>query len=179
MKGIIFNVFLDLVEKENGYELVDTIIENSNLKSKGIYTSVGTYPHEELFYLINQLSLKTGISVPEILKKFGKYAFSIFTKTYTDLIAKYNNIYDFLERLEDTIHVEVLKLYPEAELPSFSIIKNDANEMILNYQSERKLADLAEGLLIGCLEYFKTTASLQTELVKKDKSNVTFIIRKQ
>lgn len=179
MKGIIFNVFLDLVEKENGYKLVDTIIENSNLKSKGIYTAVGTYPHEELFYLIHQLSLNTGISVTEILKNFGKYAFSVFTETYTDLTIKYNNIYDFLERLEDTIHVEVLKLYPEAELPSFAIIKNDDNEMILNYQSERKLADLAEGLLIGCLEYFNTKASLQIEPVKKDKSDVTFIIRKQ
>lgn len=178
MKGIIFNVFLDLVEKENGYETVDTIIENSNLKSKGIYTSVGTYPHEELISLIKQYSNITGISVKAIMQKFGQFAFLYFAESYSEIIQNYNNMFDFLERLEDTIHVEVLKLYPEAELPVFIVDKNDINEMILHYQSERKMADLAHGLLIGCMEHFKTWCVLKTEQVKSDNSNVMFIIRK-
>ena len=42
MKGIIFTEFLDLVEEKFGLEMVDKIIEQSNLDSGGIYTSVGT-----------------------------------------------------------------------------------------------------------------------------------------
>ena len=38
MKGIVFTEFLDMVEKEFGYETVDHIIENSELSSNGIYT---------------------------------------------------------------------------------------------------------------------------------------------
>lgn len=179
MKGIIFNVFLDFVEKENGYNTVDAIIENSNLKSKGIYTSVGTYPHHEMFDLINRYSIITDISVPSIMQNFGKFAFSVFAESYSDIIKKYSNMYDFLERLDDTIHVEVLKLYPEAELPVFIVEKNDINEMILRYQSERKMADLAFGLLIGCMEFFKTGTDLKINPLKDDNSDVTFIIRKQ
>ncbi len=43
MKGIVFTGFLELVEDKYGLEMVDEIITNSNLESKGIYTSVGTY----------------------------------------------------------------------------------------------------------------------------------------
>lgn len=179
MKGIIFNVFLDLVEKENGYVTVDTIIENSNLESKGIYTSVGTYPYHEMFKLITQYSTVTGISIPLIMRNFGQFAFSVFAESYSVMIQKYNNIYDFLERLEDTIHGEVLKLYPDAELPVFIVEKNDKNEMILHYKSDRKMADLAHGLLIGCMDHFKAQAELKTVPVKYDNSDVRFIIKKQ
>lgn len=179
MKGIIFNVFLDMVEKENGYHTVDTIIENSNLESKGIYTSVGPYSYHEIFKLVTQYSNVTGISIPLILRNFGQFAFSVFAESYSDIIQKYNNMYDFLERLEDTIHVEVLKLYPDAELPVFIVEKIDNNEMILHYKSDRKMADLAYGLLNGCIKYFKTPAELKTISVKDDNSDVMFIIRKQ
>lgn len=179
MKGIIFNVFLELVEQEHGYEVVDSIIEKSDMESKGIYTSVGTYPHQELFSLINQLNIHTGTSVPDILIQFGKFAFSVFAKKYPELITKYSNMYSFLERLEDTIHVEVLKLYPEAELPRFLILKNDNTEMIMQYQSVRKMAKLAEGLLCGCMEHFKTKAELKINSVNDDGSNVMFIISKK
>ena len=64
MKGIIFREFLEMVEEQFGYKTVDTIIENSNLASKGIYTSVGTYPHQEMFSLVKELSALTNISVP-------------------------------------------------------------------------------------------------------------------
>ena len=42
MKGIVFSEFLDLVEVKFGLEMVDKIIDQSNLESKGVYTSVGT-----------------------------------------------------------------------------------------------------------------------------------------
>ncbi|HGC5717206.1 TPA: heme NO-binding domain-containing protein, partial [Legionella pneumophila] len=52
MKGIIFNEFLNFVEKSESYTLVDQIIMDSHLKSNGAYTSIGTYSPEELFQLV-------------------------------------------------------------------------------------------------------------------------------
>ena len=48
MKGIVFTEFLEMVETKFGLETVDNIIENSDLKSEGIYTSVGTYDFNEM-----------------------------------------------------------------------------------------------------------------------------------
>ena len=48
MKGIVFTEFLDLVEERFGLEMVDAIISQSKLESKGVYTSIGTYSFSEL-----------------------------------------------------------------------------------------------------------------------------------
>jgi hypothetical protein len=58
MKGIVFTEFLDLVEAKFGLETVDEIIEKSDLKSKGVYTSIGTYDFSEMLSLITNLSEK-------------------------------------------------------------------------------------------------------------------------
>ena len=43
MKGIVFTEFLDLVEEKFGLEMVDAIISQSKLESKGVYTSIGVF----------------------------------------------------------------------------------------------------------------------------------------
>ena len=63
MKGFIFIGFLDLVEETFGLESVEEIITQSELPSKGIYTSVGTYQFSEMLSLITNLSRNTNISV--------------------------------------------------------------------------------------------------------------------
>jgi hypothetical protein len=178
MKGIIFRELLNLTEELFGYETVDEIIEKSNLKSKGVYTSVGTYPHAEVFELVKQLSIKTNLPEETLFKEFGKYAFGVFSKSYPNLMVDFTDALTFLQHIEDTIHVEVLKLYPEAELPKFIVEKRTENELILNYSSERKMSDLAEGLIQGCFEHYKIKATLKIEVLKTDKSNVRFIINK-
>ena len=52
MKGIVFTEFLDLVEDKFGLEMVDKIIQSSDLESGGIYTSVGTYKFSEMLQLV-------------------------------------------------------------------------------------------------------------------------------
>ena len=75
MKGIVFREFISMVENEFSIETADEIITASNLKSEGAYTSVGTYPHEEMVELVSHLSAKTNITVPELLRTFGNYLF--------------------------------------------------------------------------------------------------------
>lgn len=178
MKGIIFREFLEMVEDKFGYEMVDTIIENSNLKRRGIYTSVGTYPHEEIFALVRELSKLSSIEIPELLLIYGEHVFTVFVKSYGKLIKGHKNAFDFLSRVDDTIHVEVLKLYPEAELPSVLVQKRRPNEIQLLYRSQRKLGSFAEGLLIGCFNHFNEKVMITKELTKADGSEILFKIKK-
>ena len=67
MKGFIFIGFLDLVEEIFGLESVEEIITQSELPSKGIYTSIGTYQFSEMLSLITNLSRNTNISVDRLL----------------------------------------------------------------------------------------------------------------
>lgn len=179
MKGIVFTELFEMVEQEFGYEMVDILVETTDLPSGGIYTSVGTYNHTEIVNLVVNLSERSQIPVPELFRAFGKYLFKTFTKSYHHFIEKAPNAFIFLGSIHNYIHVEVKKLYPDAELPYFDIEYPNSDTLIMNYQSGRKMADLALGLIEGTLEYYNESAIVSHNLLNEDGSHVQFVIIKQ
>lgn len=154
MKGIVFTEFLELVENEFGLEVVQQIIDECELETAGVYTSVGTYSHKDMFKMVAKLSEIKGLPVPALLTVFGEYFFTTLKDKYPVFVEK-PNLFSFLNSIDQYIHPEVLKLYPDAELPRFSAeIKSD-NEMMLNYMSSRKMSDLAIGLIKGAANHFE------------------------
>jgi hypothetical protein len=178
MKGIVFTEFIDMVEGMFGYEMMDSIIESSNLPSGGIYTAVGTYDHSEIVQLVVALSNRTEIPINFLLKTYGKHLFGVFTRGYSHFFTYVNNAFDFFEQIDRYIHVEVRKLYPDAELPKFDTIRSSENVLEMLYQSDRKMSDLAEGLIESALEYFKEKATVEKIDLNPDGSYVKFIIRR-
>lgn len=160
MKGMVFTEFLELVEDRMGLAMVDRIIVDAKLPNDGAYTSVGTYDHGELVRLVVALSAATGTPVPDLLRLFGEHLFQRFSVAYPDFFARANGTFEFLCRIEDVIHTEVRKLYPDAELPSFAYEEPAAGELVLLYSSPRGFGDLAEGLLHGCIAHFKEPCRL-------------------
>jgi hypothetical protein len=177
MKGIVFTEFLDMVEHEFGYEVVDHIIESSELDSDGVYTSVGTYPHSEIVQLLMNLSSKVSVEPELLLNAFGKYLFDTFLKGYPQFFSSVDNAFDFLKSIDNHIHVEVLKLYPDATLPQFNSFVEDESKMRMVYKSERKMAALAAGLMEKSIEHYNQKATITTKNLKEDGSEVEFMIQ--
>lgn len=176
MKGIVFTEFLEMVEKRFGYEVVDHILESSELESKGIYTAVGTYHHSEIVQLLGNLSNKLNVGPEKLLKAFGEYLFDTFLNAYPHFFSSVDNAFDFLKSIDSHIHVEVLKLYPDATLPKFETVELDTGELEMTYISERKMAALAEGLINKSIVHYKQDHTIQKELIKEDGSIVKFKI---
>ena len=61
---------------------------------------------------------------------------------------------DFIESVETHIHVEVRKLYPDAELPSLHAERSQDGSLTVTYRSSRPLAVVAKSLITGCIEHF-------------------------
>lgn len=163
MKGIIFTEFLTMVEKKFNMDMVDDILENESLSSGGAYTAVGTYDHKEMNILVSKLSEKTGIPLPDLLQAFGEYLFTTLANAYPHFLLNANGLIDFLMSIESYIHIEVLKLYPDAELPKFQSDLVNQNTLELYYQSERHYGDLAHGLILGAIAYYKTGEIISKE----------------
>lgn len=161
MKGIVFSEFLEMVESKFSADMVDDIIEDNDLPSGGAYTSVGTYDHQELMSLVQSLSQKTGANVPALLQTYGHHMFGRFVEGYPVFFDGVKNSFDFLISIEDYIHVEVRKLYPDAELPEFDSVRVAPDKMSMVYRSPRCMGDFAQGLMTGCFEYFEETIELQ------------------
>jgi hypothetical protein len=163
MKGIVFSEFIDMVESRFGLETADAIITESNLASGGAYTAVGTYDHRELLQLLQRLSTRVGVPIPELVRGFGQHLFGRFVELYPFHFTGLATVFDFLAALDSKVHAEVRKLYPDAELPSFEHERPDSRRLIMTYRSTRPFADLAEGLIRGCIAHFREPIELRRE----------------
>jgi Haem-NO-binding len=180
MKGVVFAEFLEMVEDRFSPEIADRIIEVSDLPSGGAYTWIGTYDHAEIVQLITQLSVATGTSVPVLMHTFGKYMFGRFVVLYPQLFEGIESAYSLLEKIDSTIHVEVRKLYPDAELPRFECSTSEPGRLTMIYRSPRGFADFAAGLIEGCIEHFGETIDVQREdLSGGQGTQVRFSLTKQ
>ncbi|MBC86645.1 MAG: hypothetical protein CL677_05650 [Bdellovibrionaceae bacterium] len=153
MKGIVFKELIALMEQVVGEELTEDIIEEANLDSGGSYSGVGTYDHSEILSLVTVLSEKTGKEASELVHAFGEHMVGVFKKAHGDFFSK-PDTYSFLESVHSYIHVEVRKLYPEAELPAISCKNGGDGSFELHYYSNRPFADLAGGLIAGVIKHY-------------------------
>lgn len=154
MKGVVFTEFLEMIESRYSLEVLDEVVRSAALPSGGGYTSIGTYPPQEMQSLVTQLSRVTGKPAAELLNEFGRHLLQRFTQMFPQFFLSSQSAFGFLERVEDFIHLEVKKLYPDAELPSFECQRRGDSELTMLYRSPRGLSDLAEGLMRGCIEHF-------------------------
>lgn len=176
MKGIIFTDFLELVEEKFGLEMVDKIINQSDLESSGVYTSVGTYDFSEMLQLVTHLSANTDISVDDLLLVFSEHLFKTLIKSHPDLVSHYEGPMDLLASIENHIHVEVQKIYPDAQLPTFELEERTENRMVLIYKSDKALYVLGKGLMLETFKLFKVPAKIEIEKLNAEGTEVRFII---
>ena len=163
MKGVVFTEFLDMVEGLFSADMVDDIIEDSAVPSGGAYTSIGTYPHQEMVALIGALSQRSAMPVPDLLRAYGQHLFGRFYASYPSFFTDVHDALSFLAGIEDIIHAEVLKLYPDAQLPRFETEHRSDNQLVLLYESNRHFEDLAEGLMLGCIAHFAERIDIERE----------------
>lgn len=179
MKGIVFTEFLEMVEQKFGYEVVDKIISESKLESNGIYTSIGTYHHSEIISLVTNLSESVQIPANDLIYEFGKYLFDTFLKNYPVFFTSVDNAFDFLGSIDNHIHVEVKKLYPDATLPKFDTFENEDGHLIMTYKSERKMAALAKGLIEKSIDHYNEDCSMEIIKMNEEGSIVKFILKRK
>ncbi|MDG2035876.1 MAG: heme NO-binding domain-containing protein, partial [Pseudomonadales bacterium] len=133
----------------------------------------------EILSLVGRLQKLTGTPAAELLETYGKYLFPKLASQMTAMSLKFNGAIDLLCSLESIIHKEVLKLYPDAELPSFNIKKINAKEILMEYLSCRPFAHLAKGLIDGCGDYYQQTLSVSMKHLNTDTEFFTLITVRQ
>jgi hypothetical protein len=154
MKGVVFTEFLEFVAATHGDDMVDDIIDDCDLPNGGAYTSVGTYHHTEMQALVSAFARRAGTATPDVLLGFGRHLCRRFADSFPEFFQRRTLLFEFLESVDNHIHVEVRKLYPDADLPSFETHDRSDRGMALDYRSCRPLESLAERLILGASDYF-------------------------
>jgi hypothetical protein len=180
MKGLIFTEFIEMVESRWSPAMADQIIQAARLPSGGAYTSVGTYDHGEMWSLLAELSKAIGSSVPELMRTFGEHLLGRLATTFPAQFEGPKSSFEFLQGLDTIIHREVRKLYPDAELPRFTVLERSERRMVLLYESARHFADLAEGLIRGCAQHYGEQLSIARESLPSESGcRMRFVLERQ
>ncbi len=174
MKGIVFTELLEMVEDKFGIEMVDDMIQQSDLKSEGVYTSIGTYDFFEMQQLLAVLSKKTGISIDDLVYTYGLFFFSVLYKHHPNIFELYHDPLEFLASIENHIHVEVRKMYPDAELPTFEVLLKDDRQIEMIYSSERSMYMFAKALMEKTFEHYNQPVKLTMEKLNEQGTKVYF-----
>ena len=175
MKGIIFSEFLELVEETFGMEVCQDMLDENG--DQGEYTSAGTYDHQDLVKLIISLSKLTEISIEDLQQVYGKSVFISLLKSMPGLELTSSSTFEFINQVEDYIHIEVKKLYEDAKPPQFVFISQNETEMVLDYISARCFSHVCFGLIQGCAAYYNENVEVKMRPVQEDGSQVRFTIK--
>ncbi len=155
MKGVVFNIFNDMIDEKFSPDTWEDLIDKTNPESGAVYTSAATYPAHELVGYVGALSEITGADPNDLVRAFGGYLMHQFYERHPHFFDDIT-VREFLLSVHDVIHVEVMKLHTDARLPTFEYEEPSSDSLVMIYSSPRKLCALAEGLLVGVSEIFDT-----------------------
>ena len=155
MKGLIFKYLIQFVETHYGEETRDAMLTKAGrLSSDGTYIEGQTYPYEEIFQLVGNLATITNESMSNNFESFGEYLFIQLAKAFSQFFEPDETLFGFLQKLEDHIHLEVRKKYPDVNLPGFEFTPVDDKNLKMIYKSERAMSDFGIGMIKGASIWF-------------------------
>ncbi|SLN42184.1 Heme NO binding protein [Pseudoruegeria aquimaris] len=178
MKGMVFVELLRMAEEALGEDVVDRVLDTTPTSCDGAFTAVGNYPCSDLMALVAGFSTASGLPPDDLQKLFGRWMLGRFHDLYPQFFEGKKDAFAMLEAIEGEIHVEVRKLYPEVELPSFETRRLSEAELAMTYTSERPLVAFCEGLIRGCLDHFGSGGSVEL-LAQSDgaRKRADFLVR--
>ncbi len=153
MKGIIFNLLEDVVKRHHGEDVWDSLLAASGLD--GAYTSLGSYPDEDLARLVSEASSLLRVTPFEVLRWFGREAIPLLFYRYPGFFLSQESTRPFLLSVNQIIHPEVRKIYAGAQVPTFEFLDAPDGKLLMGYESPRRLCSLAQGFVEGAAAHYQ------------------------
>jgi hypothetical protein len=162
VKGIVFHLLEQVLTKNHGAAAWDALLDRTGLS--GAYTSLGSYPDQEIEALVLAGSEALGQSPADILRWFGREAMPLLAGHYPGFFTAHAGTRAFVASVNSIIHPEVRKLYAGAGCPHFHFAGAPGGALILGYNSPRRLCALAHGFIEGAADYYGETVRVDHPL---------------
>ncbi len=152
MKGIVFNLLEQVVIKKYGELVWDDLLDVTQLS--GAYTTLGSYPDEEVEKLVGAASTALNVPRSDVLRWFGREAIPLLASHYPAFFSGHKTARSFVLSVNSIIHPEVRKLYSGAGCPRFHSEEAPDGALLMGYDSPRKLCALAHGFIEGAGDHY-------------------------
>ena len=161
MKGLIFNLLEEfLVARcgETGYELILADCQLITAKPS-LMVGPGSYPDQDFTAIIASAVNRLDLGPDELLRELGRTAIPLLASRYPQFFSRSTHSREFFASLNFIHHLEVKKLYKDAELPHFRCENKADGRLVIAYLSGRGLCHLFSGLIDGVADHYRTPLS--------------------
>lgn len=153
MRGLLFSEFLAFAEAEYGCDVAERLSPPGTGRTEP-WNPVAAYPHQDLLGMTSRLAALTDSDGADLLRRYGARLFHRLAALYPGFLVGAQAAFPFIAGFQAAIHDELRKLHPDSEVPQIECTSRGPNRLEMVYRSPRRLGDLAEGLLRGCIEHF-------------------------
>jgi hypothetical protein len=176
MRGLLLSEFLAFSEAEYGREVADRLATGDSGRAES-WNPIAAYPHQEMLSLARRLGELTDTDGGVVLRKYGARLFHRLAALYPGFLVGAQSAFTFIAGFQAAIHDELRKVHPDSEVPHIQCTAHGADRLEMVYRSPRRLGDLAEGLLRGCVEHFGEAIDIERRDVPRGpEQTVRFIL---
>jgi hypothetical protein len=120
-----------------------------------LYLATETYPDAEAVGLVKTACEITGKPASALLEEFGRFIAAGLIASHRTLIKPHWKTLDLLEQTEAVIHTSVRALNKSATPPRLRTERTGPREVVITYDSPRRLCALAKGIALGVADHYK------------------------
>lgn len=150
MKDLLFDEFADYVER------------NATTNRAELRGAVRAARRTDFRGFVDAIAADAAEPGNDLLRRFGRHLFGRFATLYPVFFIGLRSAREFLLEVAPHVHESLTNLYPATDFPTLRICET-GGDIRVEYRSRRDLAPLAEGLLVGCFDYFGAPATIVRE----------------
>jgi hypothetical protein len=151
--GIILSELHKFVVGQHGPDTWRHVSQRAAL-SEETFTPLEIYPDECLVRLLAAVEVVTNVSPYALLESFGEHLSPRLLALYQVLLAPEWRTLDVIEHAEKTVHRVVRLRDPGATPPRLRTERTSSGEVVLTYDSPRRLCPLARGIACGIAGHY-------------------------
>lgn len=153
MHGLILSELKRFSEAGNGNGTWEKLLHDAGLPNR-TYVMGQTYPDAEVAALVGAAARHRGSDVQTVLEQFGEFIAPTLMTVYKPFIKPEWKTLDMLEHTENNIHRAVRLRDPVAVPPRLQVRRVSPMEVVVIYESERKMCALAKGIARGVAKHY-------------------------
>ncbi len=156
MYGVIFDFLRDyVIEKHGGRETWSMLLVETGQSPHKIYFPVKDYPDEEIFALAIKASEALTLPINVVLEDFGTFVGHKLLTFYHMYIKNHDwKTLDIVESAGTYIHDAMARHNPLRKPPVIHAERLSPDELILHYNSPRRLCHVVRGIVAGMADHF-------------------------
>jgi len=153
MHGLILTELKRFSEAGNNNGTWTQLLHEAGLAGR-TYVTGETYPDMEVAALVGATARHRGTDVQTVLEQFGEFIATTLMSVYRPFIKPEWKTLDMIEHTENNIHRAVRLGDPMAVPPRLKVRRVSPTEVVVIYESERRMCALAKGIARGIAKHY-------------------------